>query len=85
MDPAHKAARTELARQVPLLVKKLLGTPEVAAKVQSRDQCRGQNFRITHPALRIFTVLERFQQIIAEALNDLPAKAGRLFWAWKAR
>lgn len=70
MDPAREPTRTELTWQVSLLMKKLLGTPEVAAKVEGRDQCRSQNFRVTHPTLRIFTVFECFQQIIAKAINE---------------
>ena len=61
MDPSHEPARTELTWQVPLLVKRLLGTLEVAAKVQGRNQSRAQNFRLTHATLRIFPVLERVQ------------------------
>jgi hypothetical protein len=70
MDAPAEATRAEPARQVPLFVQELVGTLEVAAKVQGRDQGHRQNLRVAHPTLRVFPMLERLQQIITEAVNE---------------
>jgi hypothetical protein len=70
MDATGEATRTERAGQLPLFVQKLMGTFEVAAKIQSRDQGRGQDFCVAHPTLRVFPMLKCLQQIITEAINE---------------
>ncbi|CDH43469.1 hypothetical protein BN874_1200005 [Candidatus Contendobacter odensis Run_B_J11] len=70
MDPTHKATRTQLPGQVPLFMEELVSTFKVSAKVQRGHQGRRQNLRVADSTLRVFPMLERFQQIITEAVNE---------------
>ena len=70
MDAPGEATRAEPARKISLFVQELVGTLEVAAKIQGGDQGYGQYLRVAHPALRVFPMLERLQQIITEAINE---------------
>jgi hypothetical protein len=70
MEAPGEATRAEPARKIPLFVQELVGPLAVAAEIQGSDQGYGQNLRVAHPALRVFPILERLQQIITEAINE---------------
>ena len=58
-------------------MKKLVSAFEVPPKVQSGDQSRRQNLRVTDSTLRVFPMIQGFQQIVTKAVNEYNLKVHR--------
>jgi hypothetical protein len=43
---------------------------EASAKLEGGDQRGGENFRVGHLTLGVFTMTERFQQIVTKAVHE---------------
>ena len=67
MQATIKTASTDHIRHIPIFTQKLARQSEIASEVQHRYDGGSHHFRIFHLSLVIYMMVQRFQQIIAQA------------------